>query len=41
MEIKATAAVSIKANDLLTGDTIHFGKYFFQKVKGTKHLPPS
>lgn len=34
MERKATAAVSIKANYLLTGDMIHFGKYFGQIVRG-------
>jgi len=36
MEREATAPVSIKANYLLTGDRIHFGKYFGQTVRGIK-----
>ena len=31
---RETAAVSIKADYLLTGDTIRFGKYFGQTVRG-------
>ncbi|MFB3884345.1 MAG: putative toxin-antitoxin system toxin component, PIN family [Thermodesulfobacteriota bacterium] len=34
------AALSIKADDLITGDTIHFGKYFGQKVSGVKICRP-
>ena len=34
MEREATAAISIKADYLLTGDVIHFGKYFGQTVRG-------
>ncbi len=34
------AAISIKANYLLTGDMIHFGKYFGQRVRGIKICPP-
>ena len=34
------AAISIKANYLLTGDTIHFGKYFGQTVRGIKICLP-
>ena len=30
------AALSIKADYLITGDTIHFGKYFGQTVSGVK-----
>ena len=33
---RETAAVSIKADYLLTGDTTHFGKYFGQTVRGIK-----
>lgn len=34
------AAISVKANYLLTGDSIHFGKYFGQTVKGVKICLP-
>ena len=34
------AAISIKANYLLTGDRIHFGKYFGQTVRGIKICLP-
>lgn len=34
------AAISVKADYLLTGDMIHFGKYFGQIVKGIKICPP-
>ena len=34
------AAISIKANYLLTGDMIHFGKYFGQTVRGIKICLP-
>jgi predicted nucleic acid-binding protein len=34
------AAISIKANYLLTGDMIHFGKYFGQTVRGVKICLP-
>jgi predicted nucleic acid-binding protein len=34
------AAISIKADYLLTGDMIHFGKYFGQKVGGVKICLP-
>ena len=34
------AAISIKANYLLTGDVIHFGKYFGQTVRGIKFCLP-
>ena len=34
------AALSIKANYLLTGDMIHFGKYFGQTVGGIKICLP-
>lgn len=34
------AAISIKANYLLTGDTIHFGKYFGKIVSGVKICRP-
>ena len=34
------AAISIKANYLLTGDLIHFGKYFGQTVRGIKICLP-
>ena len=34
------AAISIKANYLLTGDTIHFGKYFGQTINGVKICSP-
>jgi predicted nucleic acid-binding protein len=34
------AAISIKANYLLTGDMIHFGKYFGQRVRGIKICLP-
>lgn len=34
------AAISIKANYLLTGDMIHFGKYFGQTVRGIKICRP-
>ena len=34
------AAISIKANYLLTGDTIQFGKYFGQTVSGVKICRP-
>jgi len=34
------AAISVKANYLLTGDMIHFGKYFGQTVRGIKIRRP-
>ncbi len=34
------AALSIKADYLITGDTIHFGKYFGQTVSGVKICRP-
>ncbi len=34
------AAISIKANYLLTGDRIHFGKYFGQTVRGIRICLP-
>jgi predicted nucleic acid-binding protein len=34
------AAISIKANYLLTGDMIHFGKYFGQTIRGLKICRP-
>jgi predicted nucleic acid-binding protein len=34
------AAISIKANYLLTGDMTHFGKYFGQTVRGIKICLP-
>jgi len=34
------AALSIKADYLITGDTIHFGKYFAQTVSGVKICRP-
>jgi predicted nucleic acid-binding protein len=34
------AAISIKADFLLTGDTIHFGKYFGQTVSGVTIYRP-
>jgi predicted nucleic acid-binding protein len=34
------AALSIKADYLITGDTIHFGKYFGQTVIGVKICRP-
>jgi len=34
------AAISIKANYLLTGDRIHFGKYFGRTVRGIKICLP-
>jgi predicted nucleic acid-binding protein len=34
------AAISIKADYLLTGDMIHFGKYFGQTVRGIKICLP-
>lgn len=34
------AAISIQANYLLTGDMIHFGKYFGQTVRGIKICLP-
>jgi len=34
------AALSIKADYLITGDMIHFGKYFGQTVSGVKIYPP-
>jgi predicted nucleic acid-binding protein len=34
------AAISIKADYLLTGDRIHFGKYFGQTVRGIKICLP-
>ena len=34
------AAIAIKANYLLTGDMIHFGKYFGQTVRGIKICLP-
>ena len=34
------AAISIKSNYLLTGDMIHFGKYFGQTIRGTKICLP-
>jgi len=34
------AAISTKANYLLTGDIIHFGKYFGQTVRGIKICLP-
>jgi len=34
------AAISIKADYLLTGDTIHFGKYFGQVINGVRICRP-
>ena len=34
------AAISIKATHLLTGDTLHFGKYFGQIINGVKIYRP-
>ncbi len=34
------AAISINANYLLTGDTLHFGKYFGQTISGVKICSP-
>lgn len=34
------AAISVRANYLLTGDTIHFGKYFGQVVNGVRICRP-
>ena len=34
------AAISIKANFLLTGDTIHFGKYFGKTISGVRICRP-
>jgi predicted nucleic acid-binding protein len=34
------AAISIKADYLLTGDTIHFGKYFGEVVNGVRIYRP-
>jgi hypothetical protein len=34
------AAISIKATHLLTGDTLHFGKYFGQIISGVKICRP-
>lgn len=34
------AAISIKANYLITGDAIHFGKYFGRTVSGVKICRP-
>ncbi len=34
------AAISVKANYLLTGDTIHFGEYFGQTIRGVKICRP-
>jgi predicted nucleic acid-binding protein len=34
------AAISIKADYLLTGDTIHFGKYFGEVVNGVRICRP-
>ena len=34
------SAISIKANYLITGDTIHFGKYFGKTVNGVKICRP-
>jgi predicted nucleic acid-binding protein len=34
------AAISIKANYLLTGDTIYFGKYFGRTVRGVRICRP-
>ncbi len=34
------AALSIKANYLITGDSVHFGKYFGQTVHGLKICRP-
>jgi predicted nucleic acid-binding protein len=34
------AALSIKADYLITGDTVHFGKYFGQTVRGVKICRP-
>jgi len=34
------AAISIKANYLLTGDALHFGKYFGQTIHGVKICCP-
>ena len=34
------AAISVQANYLLTGDIIHFGKYFGQTVNGVKICRP-
>ena len=34
------AAISIKAHYLLTGDALHFGKYFGQTINGVKICSP-
>jgi predicted nucleic acid-binding protein len=34
------AAISIKADYLLTGDRMHFGKYFGETVRGIRICPP-
>ena len=34
------AAISIRAHYLLTGDTLHFGKYFGQTINGVKIFRP-
>jgi uncharacterized protein len=34
------AAISIQADYLLTGDTIHFGRYFGKTINGVKICPP-
>jgi predicted nucleic acid-binding protein len=34
------AAISIKANYLITGDTVHFGNYFGRTVRGVKICRP-
>jgi predicted nucleic acid-binding protein len=34
------AALSIRAHYLITGDTVHFGKYFGQTVRGVKICRP-
>ena len=36
MERETTAANSVKADYLWTGDTIRFGKYFVQTVRGIR-----
>jgi predicted nucleic acid-binding protein len=35
------AAIAARATHLLTGDTDHFGRYFYQTVEGVLILPPS
>ncbi len=34
------AALSIRANYLITGDSVHFGKYFGQTIRGLKICRP-